>query len=54
MGYCLALDGHLKEALVPLEESIGLARESGYPPEGISYMEGVLLEVKEAAKGATG
>ena len=54
VGYCLALDGHLKEALVPLEESIGLAGESGYPPEEISYMEDVFLEIKDAAKGSTG
>ena len=54
VGYCLALDGHLKDALVPLEEAIGLARENGYPPEEISYMEDVLLEIKEAEKGTTG
>ena len=54
VGYCLALDGHLKEAQVSLEESLGLARESGYPPEEISYMEDVFSEIKEAAEGATG
>ena len=54
VGYCLALDGHLKEALVSLEESIGLARESGYPPEEISGMEDVVAEIREAAKGSTG
>ena len=54
VGYCLALDGHLKEALVSLEESIGLARESGYPPEEISGMEDVVAEIREATKGSTG
>ena len=54
VGYCLALEGHLKEALVSLEEAIGLARENVYPPEEISYMEDVILEIKEAATGSTG
>ncbi len=53
-GYCLALDGLLKEALVSLRESIGLARESGYLPEEISGMEDVVAEITEAAKGPAG